>query len=108
MASHCNALPAEMLPGMVAAQRLRDAAFARTIVAAHETHGGPVVMITGTGHVDRSQGVPAALVQAAPSLRVAAVGAFEGPISNAPGFDYWITADPTPREDPCAGFEKAG
>ncbi len=31
--AHCGALPAEMLPGMVEAQRLRDAALARAVAA---------------------------------------------------------------------------
>ena len=43
-AAHCNALPPETLPGMVAAQRLRDAALSRAALAAvYETRARAVV-----------------------------------------------------------------
>jgi uncharacterized iron-regulated protein len=57
--AHCNALPTEMLPGMVEAQRLRDAYLARAALAAFYETGGPVVVITGNGHARRDWGVPA-------------------------------------------------
>lgn len=106
MGAHCDALPVEMLSGMVEAQRLRDAAFARTaLTALHET-GGPVVVITGSGHADRLHGVPAALALAAPKVTVFSLGQLEGEAGNAPPFDRWIVTAPTPREDPCAAFTK--
>lgn len=104
MEAHCNALPEAMLPGMVSAQRLRDAAMARAVVQALARHGSPVAVITGTGHARRDEGVPAALARAAPDLRVLAVGQLEeDPGPDAP-FDLWIVTDPTPRPDPCASF----
>lgn len=106
LASHCNAIPPEMLPGMVEAQRLRDAAFARTALMALDQTGGPVIVITGSGHVDLARGIPAALAQAAPQTTVFSLGQTESnPGPDAP-FDAWIITAPTPRDDPCAGFAK--
>ena len=106
--AHCNALPPEMLPGMVAGQRLRDAALARAVVQAMAATGGamggPVVVITGTGHARRDQGIPVPLALAAPGLRVLSLGQLEDdPGSDAP-FDLWIVTPPAEREDPCATF----
>jgi uncharacterized iron-regulated protein len=106
MAAHCNALPAEMLGGMVAAQRLRDAAFARTALSALQETGGPVVVITGSGHADRLRGIPAALAAAAPSVTVFSLGQVEGAAGDAPPFDRWIVTPELQREDPCAVFAK--
>lgn len=106
MAAHCNALPPEMLAGMVAAQRLRDAAFARTALTALQDTGGPVVVITGSGHADTQRGIPAALVIAAPDVTVFSLGQIEGDPGDTAPFDRWIMTPPTPRDDPCATFAK--
>ncbi len=104
-AAHCGALPQEMLPGMVEVQRLRDAAFARTALAAFDAQGGPVVVITGTGHARRDRGVPAAIGAARPEVRVWALGQFEAePEAGAP-FDAVAVTDAPPRADPCAVFD---
>ena len=67
MAAHCDALPDHVLPGMVEAQRLRDAALSRAIVAAIlETDGGPVAVITGNGHARTDWGIPPMLTRALP------------------------------------------
>ena len=103
-AAHCDALPVALLPGMVEAQRLRDAGLARGALEAHAQTGGPVVVITGTGHARRDWGVPAALALAAPGLSVFAVGQVEGdPAPGAP-FDMVRSTAPHPRPDPCAAF----
>ena len=108
MQAHCNALPQEMLAGMVEAQRLRDAALARAAVQGLALAGGPVVVITGTGHARRDWGVPAAISAAAPDISVLAVGQLESdPGPDAP-YDLWIVTDPAPREDPCAAFKVNG
>ncbi|MGO4908547.1 ChaN family lipoprotein [Pseudorhodobacter sp. W20_MBD10_FR17] len=106
MAAHCDALPVEMLSGMVEAQRLRDAAFAKMALAALHDTGGPVVVITGSGHADRLRGIPAALAVAAPDVTVFSIGQLEGEANDAPPFDRWIVTAPTPREDPCKAFQK--
>lgn len=102
--AHCNMLPPQMLPGMVEAQRLRDAAFARTALEALAEIGGPVVVVTGTGHARRDWGMPVALQFAAPSVQVVSLGQLEAPPGEDVPFDAWLVADPAPREDPCAAF----
>jgi len=104
MAAHCDALPVALLPYMVAVQRLRDAMLAARALEAFGKTGGPVVVITGSGHARRDQGVPAALALAAPDVRVLSVGQLEDdPGPDAP-YDLWVVTDPTPRPDPCAAF----
>lgn len=104
MQSHCNALPQELLPGMVAAQRLRDAAFARATLHALDETGGPVVLITGSGHARTDRGVPAVIAMARPDVSVISVGQLEHPADGAQPFDHWLTTDPAPRDDPCEGL----
>jgi uncharacterized iron-regulated protein len=103
-AAHCDALPVEMLPGMVEAQRLRDAALAQAVLAAMAETGGPVALITGNGHARHDWGVPRALAAADPSLRVLSIGQFETPPENLVPYDHWIVTAPAAREDPCAAF----
>ena len=104
MEAHCNALPVEMLGGMVEAQRLRDAGLARAVLDALEATGGPVAVITGNGHARRDWGVPALLRVARPDLRVIAVGQFEAVPEEPVPFDHWRVTAPAEREDPCAAF----
>lgn len=109
VAAHCNALPAEMAGGMVEAQRLRDAAFARAALEALEAHGAPVVVITGNGHARRDWGMPAALARAAPDVAVLSIGQIEQrPDAAGPAlpYDLWLVTAPAEREDPCAAFAK--
>lgn len=106
--AHCNALPPEALPGMVEAQRLRDAALARAVVMAMAATGGPVTVITGTGHARKDRGVPMVLAAVAPGLRVLSVGQAEAdPGADAP-FDLWLITTPVDRGDPCDAFTKQG
>jgi len=102
--AHCDALPEAMLPGMVGAQRLRDASLARAVVQARAATGGSVVLITGSGHARTDWGVPAKLARAAPELSVLSVGQLEAPPEGTPPFDLWIVTDPAPRDDPCDAF----
>lgn len=104
LADHCDALPAAMLPGMVEAQRLRDAAIARAAIKAHAATGGPVVIITGNGHARPDWGVPALLALAAPDLRVVAIGQAEGDIPAKTPFATITVSPPAPRDDPCLAF----
>ncbi len=107
-AAHCDALPREMLPGMVDAQRFRDAAFARSILQALEETGGPVAVIAGNGHVRKDWGIPVYLSHAAPEVTVLSVGQIEDqdtPPVDAP-YDLWILSAPAERDDPCAVFAK--
>lgn len=106
--AHCGMLPAHLLPGMVEAQRLRDAALAQTAITAHRETGGPVVVITGTGHARTDWGMPAALGMAAPGLAVLSVGQYEVPASGPLPHDLWLITAATQRPDPCAAFGQGG
>ncbi len=104
-AAHCDALPEEMLPGMVEAQRFRDAMLANAALWARTTSGGQVVVITGSGHADKLRGVPAALAIAAPDVSVLSLGQFEAPPDDVGAFDAYMIAPPAERDDPCKAFE---
>lgn len=102
--AHCGAMPRAMMGGMVEAQRLRDAALARAALRALAETGGPVAVITGTGHARRDWGVPAALGRAAPGVSVLALGQVEAdPGAGAP-WDLWLVTAPAARPDLCAAL----
>jgi uncharacterized iron-regulated protein len=100
--AHCDALPEEMLPRMVAAQRFRDAGLADAALWARTMTGdGQVVVIAGSGHADKRRGVPAALKVAAPEVKVLSVGQLEAMPKDAAAFDKILLAPAPEREDPC-------
>ncbi|KIN70492.1 DUF399 domain containing protein [Sulfitobacter noctilucae] len=103
--AHCQAMPLEMMGGMVEAQRLRDAQFAKVTLNALAEYGASVVVITGNGHARRDWGVPFAIAQADPAVSTYSVGFIEAPVS-APDarFDATIVTAPAQRSDPCAAF----
>ena len=102
--AHCGAMPLEMMGGMVQAQRLRDAELARVALLALEQTGGPVVVIAGSGHARRDQGIPAALALASPQTGVLSLAFLEShPEPDAP-FDLWLVTEPAERDDPCASL----
>lgn len=103
--AHCDALPETLLPGMVAVQRLRDALLAEAALRAYAQTGGPVAVITGTGHARNDWGAPAALERAAPALEILSIGQFESVPETPPPHDMWLVTDPYPRPDPCAAFQ---
>lgn len=104
--AHCDALPSELLPGMVEAQRFRDAGLADAAIWARTmTGGGQVVVITGSGHADRLRGMPALVNTAEPGLRIVTLGQFEQDPGNAGDYDALILASAPPRKDPCAALE---
>ncbi|MCY4336638.1 MAG: ChaN family lipoprotein [Litoreibacter sp.] len=101
---HCNALPPEILPGFVEAQRLRDAAFARRTLEAFNAVGGPVVVITGNGHV-RDWGMPAFFARVAPDLKVVALGQLYSD-ADVDAFTHAMLSPPIERDtDPCDAFK---
>lgn len=100
-AAHCDALPEALLPGMVAAQRLRDAALAHVALQALAETGGPVVVIAGTGHARNDIGIPAFLRRSNRGPRVLSLGQMEAPPDGPAPYDLWIVSEPTPRPDPC-------
>lgn len=111
VASHCDALPPEMAPGMVEAQRLRDAAFADAVRRARAMGGGQAVLITGNGHARKDRGVPAALAAAEPGLAVMSLGQLEvepgtalADLDGSLPYDFVWFSEPAERGDPCAAF----
>lgn len=103
--AHCDALPEDILPGMVAIQRLRDAVLARSVLQAIEATGGPVALITGNGHARRDWGVPAYLAEVAPDLEIWVVGQTEDNAVLEGGYDEVVSSSAVERPDPCAAFQ---
>ncbi len=102
--AHCNALPEEMLPMMVAVQRLRDAALAQAALQAFQETGGPVVVITGNGHARTDWGAPVYLRTAAPQLAVFALGQGEAGQTPSGSFDTTLDGPAVARGNPCDAF----
>ena len=100
--AHCDALPTDLLPGMVTVQRLRDAMLARAVVQALAETGGPVAVITGSGHARKDRGVAAVLAQVSPATVVLSIGQLEDDPGPEAPYDLWLVSDPLPRPDPCA------
>lgn len=101
--AHCGEMAKELLPGMVEAQRFRDAGLADAALWARTMTGdGQVVVIAGSGHADKRRGVPAALAIADPAITVLSLGQFEGPPDDPKDYDAYMLAPAPNREDPCA------
>ena len=73
--SHCGYAPEEMIEGMVAAQRLRDAHMAESLLMAAPL--GHAVLIAGLEHVRGDRAVPVRLRVLAPEDGVLSVGLLE-------------------------------
>lgn len=102
--SHCEAIPDEMLAGMVEAQRFRDAGLADAALWARTmTGGGQVVVITGNGHADLEIGMPRKLRIADPDISIVSLGQVERapPTGEPVPYDHLIVTEPAQRDDPC-------
>ena len=99
--AHCGALPEQMLPGMVEAQRLRDAWIAQAVLDALSATGGPVAVVTGNGHARADWGVPALLANARPELDVTSIGQLDTADPDAPYDHVIVSAVPPRTADPC-------
>src|SRR5438034_1915781 len=115
---HCGKLPEAVVPRIVLAQRIRDAAMAQALV--NDATADGAILIAGNGHVRADLGVPVYLH--APGLPDAAAQSISlALIEVAPedersddfpratagshlGFDYMWFTRPAPREDPCANI----
>ncbi len=110
---HCGHLGASRMPGMVAAQRGRDAAMAQALMEAQAPTPlapgqRPVILLAGNGHVRRDYGVPTLLAQRLPQARVLTVGFAEPAPSTAQGhmpYDIVWTTPAASRDDPCRAFK---
>ena len=108
---HCGKAPARILPGMVAAQRARDAVMAQ-ILERHLATGA--ILVAGNGHVRRDFGVPHYLQARTAPETIVVVGFIEVQEQQtepgsyydpaAPEYDYIVFTARTAREDPCAGI----
>jgi uncharacterized iron-regulated protein len=106
---HCGQLPAEMVPGMRAAQVVRDAAMTHALVRAGAD--GPAILIAGNGHVRRDMAVPRLLRVVAPGKSVVVVGFLERDAKGAEPaqaeravYDVVVITPRAARPDPCAGL----
>jgi uncharacterized iron-regulated protein len=105
---HCDMLPESQIAPMTRIQIARDRSIAQTL-AQSVTPGKTVVLLAGTGHVDRRLGVPQYLP---PSVRSTVIALRAGPdraaATDPASFDTaWQTA-PVPPKDYCAEFRKGG
>lgn len=98
-AAHCEAMPREMMAGMVEVQRYRDAVFARAALKALEDYGAPVAVIAGNGHARTDWGVPAMIERAAPEVNTRSIAFVEGE-TDMP-FDETRVVPRAKRDDPC-------
>ncbi|MCV2362318.1 ChaN family lipoprotein [Paucibacter sp. DJ1R-11] len=104
---HCGALPAAMQAPMALAQRARDAAMARAMLAAREGGAQRVILIAGNGHVDRELGVPRYLEAAGvPASEIRAIGYLEQGQEGPGRFDSRVLTAPAEREDPCKSLRR--
>ena len=104
--AHCGALPEDVLPLMVNAQRLRDVALADAALIVLKHSGGPIVVITGNGHARADWGAPAFIAYAEPDVRVftMAQGEEGNPVQGS--FSLTLDAAAPKRGDPCAAFKQ--
>lgn len=104
---HCNQLPATMIPGMRAAQEIRDASMTRALLAA-SAEGGAAWLVAGNGHVRSDIAVPRLLRATTPERSVLVVGLLEStadgkqPDLQPERYDLAIVTPPATRADPCA------
>lgn len=116
---HCDLLPEAQIVPMARIQIAKDLRMANTLV--HNVHMGQVVvLLAGSGHVDRRLGVPSHLKHLAPSLRVSAIRLLPQekgdtppsalpnilpnilPIGALGAFDAVWPTPPVPTQDYCA------
>jgi uncharacterized iron-regulated protein len=112
LAGHCGMLPAEALPGMRAAQQLRDAAMAEALLASRVD--GQPWLFAGNGHVRKDLAVPHLLQALVPGARLLSVGFIERledgtmpPLPPSSEYDVVVVTPGVPnRGDPCEVFRK--
>lgn len=111
---HCGHLGSDRMPGMVWAQRARDAAMAATVLAALDAARAagvegppvPVLLLAGNGHVRRDYGVPQLLQRRRSDLRLLTVGFLEPGTADLKALPFdiaWFTRA-AERDDPCKVF----
>ncbi len=101
---HCNMLPESQIAPMTRIQIARDLAMAETTVNRAQP-GKTVLLLAGSGHVDRNLGVPQHLAQNLKAKTVM-LHAKQAPpaIEDVASFDQIWTTQPGPVVDYCAEF----
>lgn len=104
-AGHCGLLPEAQIVPMARVQIARDRAMAQAVLD-NARPGGVVLLLAGSGHVDRQVGVPQHLP---PGFRAQAVRLLAG--GNAaspppPGFDVVWPTPAVPAKDHCAELRR--
>lgn len=109
---HCGLLPEDRISPMTRVQVARDISMARTIEQA-ALPGKTVVLLAGSGHVNRELGVPqhlpadmtlqAVLLRAGPALAADGARMDSG---KPPAFDVVWTTPAVPEKDYCEGMKK--
>ena len=110
--SHCDLLPAEMLPRMAEVQRMRDAKLADVMAEASAEGHRPTILVAGTGHTGHRRAVPWYLAARQAEGAVLSIAMLEVmPGVDSPS-DYerrgdhdflWFTPR-AERDDPCEGL----
>ncbi|MEM8538018.1 MAG: ChaN family lipoprotein, partial [Pseudomonadota bacterium] len=101
--AHCDAMPREMMAGLVEVQRYRDARLAATAHDALTAHGPPVVVITGAGHARTDWGAPALLIAAHPEVSIQSKAFIEE--DDGTPYDAIELVPKIDRDDPCLAFQ---
>ncbi|MES3009373.1 MAG: ChaN family lipoprotein [Pseudomonadota bacterium] len=99
---HCGLLPTSQLPAMARIQVARDRAMADATAAAAQP-GKTVLVLAGSGHVDRTLGIPQHLpaTLAVKTVRLLAADTVSVDADSA-RFDAWWLTPPLPPKDHCA------
>ncbi|MEO8878048.1 MAG: ChaN family lipoprotein [Polyangiaceae bacterium] len=109
-AAHCGMLPADSLPAMALAQRVRDSRLAQHAREAEKTGVPRAVVITGNGHARNDRGGPWEASRAEPTLHQFSISFHEAPADADPNQPYdavWITSA-MPPEDHCKNLKLRG
>ena len=109
---HCDLLPESQISPMTRIQIARDVAMANAIAQAHAnaalaaSPAKTVVLLAGSGHVDRTLGVPLHLPSGLKAKSVLLVAGSESDAGGkASDFDAVWTAAPVSAKDYCAGLK---
>lgn len=104
-AGHCGLLPQAQMAPMARVQVARDRAMARTAAGAVRP-GQVVVVLAGSGHVQRDLGIPQHLPAPLRSQAVRLLAGSDGDTA-AEGFDAVWATPPLPPKDYCADMREA-
>jgi uncharacterized iron-regulated protein len=109
---HCDALPASQIAPMARIQIARDLAMADTLARAADQAapmGMVAVLLAGSGHVDKSLGVPRHLrLEVLSKSVLLGAGIAQSATEKIANFDHVWTAKDIPGKDYCADLKAPG